>query len=71
MDLKKSSLVIVGVGLLFVLLGDRILPAPIATYSLQARTGLNRVLMGLLPQIKSQNRDAKTEEAVDALYKNK
>ncbi|MGF1603339.1 MAG: hypothetical protein ACFCU8_15225 [Thermosynechococcaceae cyanobacterium] len=71
MDFKKITLALLALGLLFVSLGDRVLPAPVAGYSLSARTTLNKVLVGLLPSIKSQNPDAKTEETVKELHENR
>ena len=68
MDFKKLTLGVLTIALLFIFLGDRVLPQPVAGYSLNTRTALNKMLIGLLPSIKRQNHDAKTEEAVDQLY---
>lgn len=70
MDLKKLTLTVSIIALLFILIGDRVLPEPVAGYSFNTRTALNKMLVGLLPSIKPQNPDAKTEETVDKLYEN-
>ena len=67
MDFKKLTLALATIALLFVSLGDRVLPDPVAGYSLQARTTVSKFMLGLLPNIKRQNHDATTEQAVDEL----
>ncbi|MEO0377076.1 hypothetical protein C1752_07479 [Acaryochloris thomasi RCC1774] len=71
MDFKKLTLAVLTIALLFIFLGDRVFPEPVAGYSLNTRTTLNKMLIGLLPSIKPQNPDAKTEETVDKLYESR
>ncbi len=56
------ALVVIG----FVGAGDRVLPAPFAAYSFNART----TLLNMLPTIRQQNYNQKTEEAVEQLHDN-
>jgi hypothetical protein len=63
MDFKKITLASAAIAIAFVLLGDRVLPKPVSTYSLNAR----KFFVGLVPQFKAQKPNAETEKAVDSL----
>jgi hypothetical protein len=63
MNFKNLTLSLVGMSLAFVLVGDRFLPKPVSTYSLNART----FFVGLVPHFKAQKPNAQTEQAVDNL----
>ncbi|HEY9874025.1 MAG TPA: hypothetical protein V6D12_11345 [Candidatus Obscuribacterales bacterium] len=52
---------------LFVGFGDRVLPKPLSTASLQARTTVNGYLLGLFPKKRFKNPNERTETAVDDL----
>ncbi|NET37406.1 MAG: hypothetical protein F6K19_36170 [Cyanothece sp. SIO1E1] len=53
------------IGLVFIAVGDRFLPGPVGQASTQARTTLNRSLMGLMPKLKSKpSRNQRTEDAL-------
>lgn len=52
---------------LFVGFGDRVLPKPLSTASLQARTTVNSYLVGLFPKKRFKNPNERTETAVDDL----
>jgi hypothetical protein len=67
MNFKTLTLSIAGIALAFVLVGDRVLPKPVSTYSLNARTSMSKVLAGLVPHLKPQKPNAETEKAVDSL----
>lgn len=60
-----TTLVILGV--LFIALGDRVLPKPLSTASLQARTIADNYLMGLFPKKRFRNPNEGTEKAVQKL----
>ncbi|MCM1981916.1 hypothetical protein [Lyngbya confervoides] len=49
---------------IFIAVGDRLLPDPLADYSLTARS----TLLDMLPKLRRQNYNQKTEEAVDQLH---
>jgi hypothetical protein len=67
MNAKKLTLSLFVVALGFLALGDRILPSPASSYSLNARTSINNFLVGLLPQFKQQKPYSPTENAVEGL----
>jgi hypothetical protein len=67
MRLKSIFTAIALLSLLFIAIGDRLLPKPLSTASLQTRTTLNNYLMGLFPQKRFRNPNQKTEKAVQQL----
>ena len=67
MNMKKLALPLGFVVFGFVGFGDRILPQPLSSISLNTRTSINAFLSGLSPKLKSQNPDNKMEKAVDGL----
>jgi hypothetical protein len=52
---------------LFVGFGDRVLPKPLSTASLQTRTTVNSYLMGIFPKKRFKNPNERTEKAVDEM----
>jgi hypothetical protein len=60
-----TSLIILG--LLFISIGDRILPEPLSTASTQTRISLEQFLMGSFPKWQPVNANARTEEAIKEL----
>ena len=55
--------------LLFVFLGDRVLPEPLGPASLKTRTSLNQAMMGLIPNWKPKTKPyQRTEEAIEKEY---
>jgi hypothetical protein len=67
MNSKKLTLSLVVMAIAFVLGGDRVLPKPVGTYSFNTRTSISQFLGGLVPQLKPQQPNAQTEQAVDNL----
>jgi hypothetical protein len=67
MNAKTLVLPVLFVAFVFIGFGDRVLPNPLGSISLNTRTSINQFLLGLSPQIKSQNPDQKMEKAVDGL----
>ncbi|GAC1459385.1 MAG: hypothetical protein NVSMB70_04310 [Chamaesiphon sp.] len=53
--------------LLFITLGDRVLPKPLSTASLNTRTVLNNYLIGLFPNKKFRNPNAPLDNTIDQL----
>jgi hypothetical protein len=52
---------------IFIGMGDRFLPKPLNTMSLNTRNAINQTLTGLSPKLKPQKPNAETEKAVNAL----
>ena len=70
MDRKSAITYLLLLFLLFVALGDRILPKPLSTASVQARTSLNNFFIGLFPQSRPKlNPNERTEKAVEEKQK--
>ncbi len=67
MDFKKLALPLGFIAFIFIGFGDRVLPNPLSSISLNTRTSINQFLIGLSPKLKSQNPDGKMEKAVDDL----
>ncbi len=67
MDMKKLALPLGFIAFVFIGFGDRVLPNPLSSMSLNTRTSINQFLVGLSPKLKSQNPDDKMEKAVDGL----
>lgn len=63
MNFKNLTLSLVGILIAFIVAGDRVLPKPASTYSLNART----FFVGLVPHFKPQKPNSQTEQAVDNL----
>lgn len=63
MSFSKVSTVLVIVAIAFIGIGDRLLPHSIGQYSESSRASL----LKLLPSIRAQNHNAKTEEAIKGL----
>ncbi len=70
---KKSSIVLISLVLLiFIGIGDRILPEPMKSASLNARTTINKNLMGLFPTRKSKLKPhERTRKAIEETEKGK
>jgi hypothetical protein len=66
---KHFTLPLIIVALLFISIGDRVLPQPLSTYSFNTRTSLNNFLSGLFPQKRFKNPNDRTEKAVEQLQK--
>ncbi len=56
-------------GLLFITLGDRILPQPLNDASRNTRTSINQFLIGLFPNWQPKNPNQRTKDAADRLEK--
>jgi hypothetical protein len=67
MNLKTLTLPILLIMVVFIGVGDRILPKPLNTMSFNTRNAINQALMGLSPKLKPQKPNAETEKAVDSL----
>jgi hypothetical protein len=67
MNLKTLAFPVVLMAAAFIGFGDRVLPSPLNTFSLNTRNTITQTLMGLSPQLKPQKPDAATEKAVDGL----
>lgn len=69
--MRSKGLIQLGIVLflLFVFLGDKVLPKPLSTTSLQIRNTLDSYLMGIFPQKRFKNPNERTENAVDELEK--
>ena len=66
MDRKTATTYLLLLFLLFVTLGDRILPKPLSTASVQTRTSLNNFFIGLFPQrVPKLNPNERTEKALE------
>lgn len=53
--------------LLFITLGDRVLPAPLNEVSRNTRTSINKFLVGLFPDWHPTNPNERTEKEVEQL----
>lgn len=51
--------------LLFITVGDRVLPEPLASASTNTRTNINQFLVGLFPDGKTKDLNQRTKEAVE------
>ena len=66
MERKTAITYLVILFLLFVALGDRLLPKPLSTASLQTRTSLNNFFIGLFPQRQPKlDPNERTEKALE------
>jgi hypothetical protein len=52
-------------GLLFITVGDRVLPEPLSTASVKTRTNINQYLIGLFPDWKPKDPNQRTKEAIE------
>jgi hypothetical protein len=52
---------------LFISLGDRVLPQPMSTVSTQTRETIHQFLTGLFPKSQPENSHARTENAMTKL----
>ncbi|MBW4522069.1 MAG: hypothetical protein KME16_20500 [Scytolyngbya sp. HA4215-MV1] len=50
--------------LVFIGFGDRFLPKPLSTYSIQTRNSLNQTIVGLFPSVKTGSPYERTEQAI-------
>jgi len=50
--------------LLFILIGDRLLPEPLSAVSQNTRTSINQFLIGLFPEREPTDPYQRTEEAI-------
>lgn len=67
---KSYFPVLVFAALLFIGLGDRVLPQPLNQYSRDTRTHVNKYLMGLFPYVDPlDSPHTRTEKAVENLEK--
>lgn len=67
MNFKTLALPVGLLAAAFIGFGDRILPSPLSTFSLNARNTITQTLTGAAPQLKPQKPYAETEKAVDNL----
>jgi hypothetical protein len=67
MNMKKLAFPFGFIAFVFIGFGDRVLPNPLSSISLNTRTSINQFLVGLSPKLKSQHPDGKMEKAVDSL----
>lgn len=63
--LKTLSIVFLVLFGLFVGIGDRVLPEPMKTNSLNTRTSITKFVTGLIPNWKPKNPNERTKEAVE------
>jgi hypothetical protein len=57
------------VGLLFISVGDRLLPQPLSDASRNTRTSINRFMLGLFPKVELEKPSKNREEKVKQLEK--
>ncbi|MGB3207868.1 MAG: hypothetical protein WBB28_23030 [Crinalium sp.] len=68
---KSISTIVVILAVLFISVGDRFLPKPLNTASVQSRASLNNFLVGLFPAWKPKTKPSeRTQKAIDKLEKN-
>jgi hypothetical protein len=67
MNLKTLALPVGLIAAAFIGFGDRVLPSPLSTFSLNARNTITQTLTGASPQLKPQKPDAEMEKAVNGL----
>ena len=67
--MRSKNLVTVAVilGLIFITIGDRILPPPLNAASFNTRTSINQFLISLFPNWHPTNPNDRTRKAVDQL----
>lgn len=63
--LRTLSIVFLVLFGLFVGIGDRVLPEPMKTNSLNTRTSLTKFVVGLIPNWKPKNPNDRTKEAIE------
>jgi hypothetical protein len=63
-----STLLVLG-SLLFITLGDRILPKPLSQYSSQTRNTLNQVILGLFPKDVPERPSKQREEQLEEMQR--
>jgi hypothetical protein len=66
---KSIFTIVTALFLIFVSLGDRILPKPLSDASRNTRNGINNAIIGIFPQKQFKNPNERTEKAVDQLEK--
>jgi hypothetical protein len=64
MPSKGVFTIFIVLALLFITLGDRVLPEPLASASLKTRTSANEFLVGLFPNKQPKNPNKRTEDAI-------
>lgn len=64
MRLKGYGTIFIILALLFISIGDRLLPQPFSTYSWNTRTQMNDLLLGLFPRKKIERPSQKREDAM-------
>lgn len=68
---KSISTIVIILALLFVSVGDRFLPKPLNTASVQTRTSLNNFMVSLFPAWKPKTKPSeRTQKAIDKLENN-
>lgn len=68
---KSISTIVIILALLFVSVGDRFLPKPLNTASVQTRTSLNNFMVSLFPAWKPKTKPyERTQKAIDRVEKN-
>ena len=71
MGTKSITTIVIILALLFVFVGDRFLPKPLNTASVQSRVSLNNFMVGLFPAWKPKTKPyERTEKAIDKVEKN-
>ena len=68
---KNAALLLFLGSMVFMAIGDRVLPSPLSNYSWQMRTGINQLLTGAQPQLRQQKPHERTEKAVEKLESNR
>ncbi|MGQ4646758.1 hypothetical protein [Lyngbya aestuarii] len=61
---KTTVTMLLFLALLFILIGDRLLPEPLGTVSQNTRTSINQFLIGLFPEREPKDPYQRTEEAI-------
>lgn len=65
MDKKTTNLLLTILVILFIAMGDRVLPKPLSTASLSVRTTMNNFLIGLFPSGKTKDVNGNREKALE------
>lgn len=61
--------IVLVLALLFITVGDRVLPAPLNQASRNTRTSINQFLVGLFPNWEPKNPNQRTRDAVEDLQR--
>ncbi|AFZ14113.1 hypothetical protein Cri9333_3282 [Crinalium epipsammum PCC 9333] len=71
MGTKSISTIVVILAVVFVSVGDRFLPKPLNTASVESRASLNNFVVGLFPAWKPKTKPyERTQKALDKVEKN-